>query len=312
MKKLRLAAAVLAASVAGTAAQAYEIKINGVSVYNDTTVVTAVTTQQSATQLLITTDPSLPISTGGVTPPPVNVAPQITSGANFSRSENVTSVGTIVVSDPGDTVAYSLTGGADQSLFQISSAGLLSFNSAPDFETPADVGGDNIYNVQVTVTDTSIATAQQDVVVTVTDVNEAPAGSCPTVAGTDIKYGFNPESPGGEIVLPLKDDVTISMPFTTSSSTAHEGRFSFTNTTGYATVSKQMWVTACPEYAGEAPISSRCTVLGSTSGSINYTQNPSGSWRDCKLNPSTTYYLNIRNLNCPDSQCAVKRALSVK
>ncbi len=73
----------------------------------------------------------------------------------------------------GSGLVYSLSGGADQALFSIDAAsGVLTFLIAPDFETPGDVGADNVYDVQVTVTDTDPLTDVQDITVTVTDVAE--------------------------------------------------------------------------------------------------------------------------------------------
>ncbi|MBT0964305.1 cadherin repeat domain-containing protein, partial [Denitromonas iodatirespirans] len=47
------------------------------------------------------------------------------------------------------------------------------FNAAPNFEAPTDVGGDNIYDVTVQVSD-GTTTDTQAIAVTVTNVNEAP------------------------------------------------------------------------------------------------------------------------------------------
>jgi len=121
--------------------------------------------------------------TGSVEPGTGNSAPSITSGGTVSVAENQTAVQTVVGSDPdaGTTLSYSISGGADALLFAIDgSTGALTFVSAPDFENPADVGTDNVYDVTVQVSDGSL-TATKDVAVTVTDVNEAPAGS--TFAG---------------------------------------------------------------------------------------------------------------------------------
>ena len=110
----------------------------------------------------------------------VQEAPQITSPASVVVEENQENV-IDVQSNGGDGetegngLTYSLSGGADQGLFSIDAdTGVLTFNSAPDFENPGDVGGDNVYNVQVTVIDTSLLTGVQDFTVTVDNVNEAP------------------------------------------------------------------------------------------------------------------------------------------
>ena len=115
-----------------------------------------------------------------------NDPPAITSSATPSVAENQTSVIDVESSDPDGTpegaggLTYSLTStgsgpGIDNSLFSIvANTGVLTFQSAPDFENAGDNGGDNVYNVQVTVTDPTGLTDAQNISVTVTDVNEAP------------------------------------------------------------------------------------------------------------------------------------------
>ena len=90
-------------------------------------------------------------------------------------AENSTAVTTVTASDadlPGDTLTYSISGGADAAKFTInSSTGELTFASAPDFETPTDANSDNVYEVTVQVSDGSL-TDSQAISVTVTDVDE--------------------------------------------------------------------------------------------------------------------------------------------
>ena len=77
--------------------------------------------------------------------------------------------------DPGDTLTYSIAG-TDSSLFTIgSSSGDLAFNTAPDYEQPADNGKGNTYELSITATDTIGKEASQSLAITVTDVNEAPS-----------------------------------------------------------------------------------------------------------------------------------------
>ena len=91
-----------------------------------------------------------------------NTAPTISSNgggatASVSASENSTAVTIVTATDPnlpGQTLGYSITGGADAAKFNInSSTGELTFAAAPDFETPTDVGADNVYDVTVQVSD---------------------------------------------------------------------------------------------------------------------------------------------------------------
>jgi Ca2+-binding RTX toxin-like protein len=110
-----------------------------------------------------------------------NEAPTITSNgggatAAISVVENGTAVTTVASNDPdaGATKTYAIIGGADAGKFTINAAtGVLAFVSAPDFETASDVGGNNVYDVQVRVSDGAL-TDTQSIAVTVTNVNEAP------------------------------------------------------------------------------------------------------------------------------------------
>ncbi|MDB5336932.1 MAG: cadherin domain protein [Planctomycetaceae bacterium] len=104
-------------------------------------------------------------------------APQFASGATFQIAENSTAVGTVSATDadqPTQTVSFTISGGADAALFAITSGGALSFKAAPDFETPADAGGNNVCELQVTADDGHGLTATQSLTVIVTDTAEAP------------------------------------------------------------------------------------------------------------------------------------------
>jgi VCBS repeat-containing protein len=105
-----------------------------------------------------------------------NESPAITSNgagttAALTQPENTLPVTTVTSTDPdGDTPAYSISGGADAALFSIDpSTGALSFTTAPDFENPADSGKDNVYEVEVTVTDGGGKTDTQALSITITD-----------------------------------------------------------------------------------------------------------------------------------------------
>lgn len=109
----------------------------------------------------------------------VNEGPVITSSANKSVAENMTTVMQIAATDPdGDALTYSISGGADSSLFLVdSSTGALSFRNAPNFESASDADGDNHYELQITVDDGLGGSVTQSIVVTVTNTNEVPSGS---------------------------------------------------------------------------------------------------------------------------------------
>jgi len=117
----------------------------------------------------------------------VNESPTISVPAAASVPENTTTVATVTANDPdaGTTLIFSLSG-ADAAKFQLTGTGstrTLSFVNAPDFETPTDVGGNNVYDVTVMVSDGTLSDSKA-IAVTVTDVNEG--GQTPfIIRGTD-------------------------------------------------------------------------------------------------------------------------------
>lgn len=91
----------------------------------------------------------------------VNEAPTITSAAAVSFNEDSSAaVLDIASQDPdagtveGNGLTYSITGGADARLLSVEPAsGILKFRAPPDYDAPTDTNRDNVYEAQVTVTD---------------------------------------------------------------------------------------------------------------------------------------------------------------
>ncbi len=112
-----------------------------------------------------------------------NEIPVITSDgggdtANVNAAENQTSVTTVTYTDadmPADTISFSLSG-ADAGLFSISASGVLTFDSAPDFENPGDADSDGDYEVTVEVNDGNGGIDTQDITVSVTNESEGEGG----------------------------------------------------------------------------------------------------------------------------------------
>jgi hypothetical protein len=105
-----------------------------------------------------------------------NEGPVITSSAALAILENGTAAGVVAAADPeGTALNYSISGGADAGLFTIdATTGALSFATAPNFEAPADAGGDNVYELLVSASDGSLIDTQS-LLITVGDVNEGPS-----------------------------------------------------------------------------------------------------------------------------------------
>lgn len=144
-----------------------------------------------------------PIATVKATPAATSnnkagTAPRFTSNASFNAAENETAVATVTAVDDDaeeTSVSFALQGGADRSKFSITSAGVLSFKTAPDHESPADAAStdpanaaaNNQYMMTVRATSGEGARQQstdQTITVTVTDADDAPTGA-PAVTGTE-------------------------------------------------------------------------------------------------------------------------------
>ena len=156
---------------------------------------------------------------------PGNNAPVFTSSASLSVEENTTDATVAAVdNDTDDDITdYEITGGTDEGFFSdVTSAGLLTFDEAPNFEDPKDSGTDNTYVVTVEATSgtgTREMTATQTITVTVTDADEKSAkpdkptlakvtGSSTTLTATWTKPGLNggPEITGYDVQYKVSTD----------------------------------------------------------------------------------------------------------
>jgi predicted outer membrane repeat protein len=116
-----------------------------------------------------------------VTVTPVNeFDPLITSNgggasAAITIAENATVVTTVTATDADLPLglSYSIVGGVDAAKFSVNNgSGVLRFLVAPNFESPTDAGGNNVYDVTVQVDDGGWRVDTQAISVTVTDLND--------------------------------------------------------------------------------------------------------------------------------------------
>ena len=118
-----------------------------------------------------------------------NEPPVISGKTSVYYAEGRTdAVATYTATDPeGVTIDDWSLDGDDKDLFEISTAGVLTFKSSPDHDVPGDKDGDNVYLVTVQASD-GTNTVSLDVTVTVRDAADPPpAPDAPTVtaAATD-------------------------------------------------------------------------------------------------------------------------------
>ena len=152
-------------------------------------------TKSSYTVMVTATDPHLSAATTTVTITVTNVDEgfEVSGPAAMDYAEDRTdAVATYSATDPESaTITWSLEG-EDAADFEISTGGVLTFGSPPDYETAADDDTDNVYKVTVKASD-GTNEDKLGVTVTVTDVDEDVATVDPLVD----KYDVNPKD--GEI-----------------------------------------------------------------------------------------------------------------
>ena len=158
--------------------------------------------------------------------PPANNAPTITnSTTSYSVVENQTSAFTITATDAdGDALTFTI-GGSDASLFTVSTSGVVTFNTAPDFESPSDADGNNVYDLMASVSDGSLNDSK-DFTVTVTNDTSDDV----TTEGYDGTYiGAGPIQ-GATVCIEATAGTCTGAQYTAT--TAQDGSFSITVDSG--------------------------------------------------------------------------------
>ena len=122
----------------------------------------------------------------------LNGAPVIKSSASVGADENQTAALTVMATDEeNQDLTFSITGGDDASFFTIDAdTGELSFVSEPNYENPQDASADNVYDVEVTVTDTEGASDAQAIAVSVNDVSGTNLFGFAARPANSILYGY--------------------------------------------------------------------------------------------------------------------------
>ncbi len=119
---------------------------------------------------------------------PDTTAPTFTSSLFFSAAENIsisTAAATIKVSE---SATVTISSGADAALFTISNSdtvtALIKFKASPNYEAPSDSGGNNVYDLVLTATDSASNAGTQTITITVTDVVDTSSFNSFSLSGT--------------------------------------------------------------------------------------------------------------------------------
>lgn len=132
-------------------------------------------------------------------------SPVFTSATSSTIDENISEAYTAEATDASD-LSYSLGSTGDEDLFAIDQAsGEVTFNTAPDAETPADANGDNDYVITVIAGDGLNADTEQEVTITVSNISdEDPIFTSEPVLSVDenaaYTYSVEVSDPDGDAV----------------------------------------------------------------------------------------------------------------
>ena len=120
---------------------------------------------------------------------PDTTAPTFTSSSSFSAAENIATSATAATIRVSESATVTISSGADRTLFDITrsetNTALITFKTSPNFEAPADSGGNNVYDLTLSATDATGNAGTQAITISVTNVVEIPVNtSAPTISGT--------------------------------------------------------------------------------------------------------------------------------
>ena len=119
---------------------------------------------------------------------PDTTAPTFTSASSFSAAENIATSATGATIQVSESATVTISSGADAARFNITrsetNTAIIKFNVSPDFEAPADVGANNVYEITLTATDAAANAGTQSITITVTDVVDTSSFNSLTLGGS--------------------------------------------------------------------------------------------------------------------------------
>ena len=125
---------------------------------------------------------------------PDNTAPTFISSSSFSVAENIAISATAATIQVSESATVTISSGADAASFSTTrtetNTAIIQFNASPNFEAPADVGSNNVYEITLTATDAASNAGTQSITITVTDVIETSSFNSLSMAGSATTATF--------------------------------------------------------------------------------------------------------------------------
>ncbi|AJC79788.1 serralysin-like metalloprotease domain-containing protein [Rhizobium etli bv. phaseoli str. IE4803] len=190
-----------------------------------------------------------------------DTAPVFSSGVTADFAENAIGAVYTAAATDGDNLGpltYSLSG-VDAMYFDLGTAGVVTFQATPDFEAPADAGGNNVYDIVITASDGSNST-DRAVAITVTDTHDT--NQPPTDISLSANLVAENSAPGSIIGSLGATDADVGDTFVFSLLDDADGRF--------ALVDDQLVVANGVKLDFEQSTSHQITVRVTDSGGLSF------------------------------------------
>ena len=119
-----------------------------------------------------------------------DTTPPTFTSSSFSVDENIAITATAATIRVSESATVTISSGADADLFNIyfsdSTTALIKFKASPDFEAPADSGGNNIYDLTLTATDAAGNAGTQAITITVGNLVDTSGFNSLALAGSAV------------------------------------------------------------------------------------------------------------------------------
>ena len=118
---------------------------------------------------------------------PDTTAPTFTSSTSFSAAENIATSANAATIQVSESATVTISSGVDAALFNIVTSDTVTvfirFKTSPNFESPSDNGGNNVYDLVLTATDLASNAGTQTITITVSDVVDTSSFNSFTLSG---------------------------------------------------------------------------------------------------------------------------------
>jgi hypothetical protein len=125
---------------------------------------------------------------------PDTTAPTFSSSTSFTAAENIATSATAATISVSESSTITISSGSDAARFNIyfsdSTTALVKFKVSPDYESPSDTGGNNVYDLTLTATDPAANAGTQAITITVSDIVDTSSFTSFILNGSVTTAGY--------------------------------------------------------------------------------------------------------------------------